>query len=232
MSKSGHTENIVELTLSLEEDIVEQEIPDGALEALAVRSGLDMSRELLLTVLAVYRKRKGLQPDLVKGCFVPWGAEATQAEEQGQPKEGEGEQMMALGGPQPAAFHELVARLAAARVENEALRQSLVPGLTIETLNRIMGEQLPYAWMSSLLVGLKEYQQKQENWTEHELAQLIWNVVNEEFRARRQAPLLRHKETKEGGGGGAATCPGTATGSGHAAGRPPAPGKLFQMQRA
>ena len=91
--------------------------------------------------------------------------------------------MMALGGPQPVAFHELVARLAAARVENEALRQSLVPGLTIETLNRIMGEQL-HAWMSSLLVGLKEYQKKHENWTEHELVQLMWNVVNEEFRVR------------------------------------------------
>ena len=79
-----------------------------------------------------------------------------------------------------------MARLAAAKVKNEALRQSLVPGLTIETLNRIMGEQLPYARMSSLLVGLKEYQQKQENWTEHKLAPLIWNVVNEEFRACRQ----------------------------------------------
>ena len=83
MSKSGHTENIVELTLSLEKDIAEQEIPDGALEALVVRSGLDMSREDLLTALVVYRKRKGLRPDLVKGCFVMWGAEAKQAEEKG-----------------------------------------------------------------------------------------------------------------------------------------------------
>ena len=48
--------------------------------------------------------------------------------------------MILLGGLQQAAFHELVARLAAARVENEALRQSLLPGLTIESLNRIMGE--------------------------------------------------------------------------------------------
>ena len=98
MSKSGHIENIAELTLSLEEDTAKQEILDGALEALAVRSGLDMSREDLLTALLVYRKRKGQQPDLVKGCFASWGAEAKQAEEKGQPKEGEGEQMMALGG--------------------------------------------------------------------------------------------------------------------------------------
>ena len=76
MSKSGHTKNIAELTLSLEEDTAEQEIPDGTLEALAVRSGLDISREDLLTALAVYGKRKGLQPDLVEECFVPWGAGA------------------------------------------------------------------------------------------------------------------------------------------------------------
>jgi hypothetical protein len=31
MGKSGHTENIAEMTLSLEEDIAEQGIPDGAL---------------------------------------------------------------------------------------------------------------------------------------------------------------------------------------------------------
>ena len=158
MSKSRHTKNVADLKLGPKEDIAEQEIPEGALEALAVRSRLDMSGEDLLTALAVYRKRKGLQPDLVKGCSIPRGAEVKQAEEQGQPKEGDGEKMMVLEGPQPAAFHELVARLAAARVENEALRQSLVPGLTIKTVNRIMGEQLPYAWMSSLLVGLKEYQ--------------------------------------------------------------------------
>ena len=94
-----------------------------------------------------------------------------------------------------------------------------------------MGEQLPYAWVSSLLVGLKEYQQKQENWTEHELAQLIWNVVNEEFRAQRQG---RNSSAPQGnrGGGGAATCPGTVTCLGYAAGCPPAAGKLFQMRRA
>ena len=230
MSKSGHTENIAELTLSLAEDIAEQEIPDGALEALAVRSGLDMSREDLLTALAVYRKRKGLQPDLVNGCFIKWGAETTQAEEKGQPKDGEADQMMALGGPQPAAFHELGARLAAARVNNEALRQSLVPGLTIETLDCIMGEQLPYARMSNLLVGLKEYQQKHENWTEHELAQLIWNVLSEEFRAQRHG---RNSSAPQGnqGGGGETNDSGTATGSRDAAGRPPTPWKLFQVRR-
>ena len=206
MSKSGHTKNVAQLTLHLEDDIAEQEIPEGALEALAVGSWLDMSREDLLTTLAVYRKRKGLQPDLVKGCFFLCGAEVKQAEEQRQPKEGDGEKMMALAGPQPAAIHELVAGMSASWVENEALRQSLVPGLTIQTLNRIMGEQLPYTGISSLLVGLKEYQPKQKNWIEHELAQLIWNVVNEEFQARRRhIPSAPQGNQGRGGGGGSSS---------------------------
>ena len=116
-----------------------------------------MSREDMLTALAVNRKRKGLQPELGKGCFIPWGVGVKQGAEKGPANQGDRDKMMALAGPQPAAFHELLARLAAARVKNEALRQSLVLGLTIERLNRIMGEQLPYVWMSSLLVGLKEY---------------------------------------------------------------------------
>ena len=59
---------------------------------------------------------------MVKGCFIPWGVEAGQAEEQGQPKEGARDKVIALGRPPRAAFHELVARLAAARVENKALK--------------------------------------------------------------------------------------------------------------
>ena len=123
MGKSGHTENIAEMTLSLEEDITEQEIPYGALEALALRSGLDLSKEDLLTAVVVQRKRKGLQPHLVKGCFVQWKAENNQAAEAEQAKEADTNNAVDMSGQQPAAFHDLVATLAAAEVENEAPRQ-------------------------------------------------------------------------------------------------------------
>ena len=149
MGKSGHTENI-EMTLSLEEDIAEQEILDGALEALAARLGLDPSKEDLFIALAVYRKRKRLQPDLVKGYFVQWRSANNQTAEVEQAKEVDINNAVGLSGHLPAAFHEFVARLAATRVENEVLGQSLVPGWTMDSLNGIMGEQLLYAWMSSM----------------------------------------------------------------------------------
>ena len=98
MRKSGHTENIAGMTLSLEEDTIEHDIPDGAVEALAVRAGLDLSKEDLLTALAVYKKRKGLQPDLVKGCFVPWKAENKPAAEAGQRNEADADKAVGLGG--------------------------------------------------------------------------------------------------------------------------------------
>ena len=65
-----------------------------------------------------------------------------------------------LGVPgQNEAFHDLVARLAAAKVENEVLRRSLTPALT-QGMGRIMMEQITYAWMGSVLAGIKEYREK------------------------------------------------------------------------
>ena len=61
--------------------------------ALAFRLGLDLSKEELLTALAVYRKRKGLQPDLIKGCFIPWAAENKGAAVPLKPKADESKQV-------------------------------------------------------------------------------------------------------------------------------------------
>ena len=44
-------------------------------------SGVDLSKEDLLRALAVYRKWKGLQANLVKGCFVQWRADNNQTAE-------------------------------------------------------------------------------------------------------------------------------------------------------
>ena len=74
----------------------------------------------------------------------------------------------------------------AAKVENETLRQILVPTLGEDTLNKLMGEHMPYSWMTSLLAGLKSYSSKALAWATEELAQLIWTVVDEELRVRRQ----------------------------------------------
>ena len=84
------------------------------------------------------------------------------------------------------AFNELVARLAAAKFENEVLRHSLIPQLGTDTLGRTMAEFIPYAWMGTLVTSLKAYSDADTNWTAHPLSQAIWQVVNEEIRAKRQ----------------------------------------------
>ena len=110
------------------------------------------------------------------------------------------------------SFHELVARLAAAQVENKSLRKIMVPQLNEEALNKLLGEQLLYVWMGSLLTGLKAYKDKNFRDPEEELAPLIGNVVTEEIRAKRQGmksvnPNF-HPNKRGGGGSFKGGCPG------------------------
>ena len=110
------------------------------------------------------------------------------------------------------AFNELVARLAAAKVENEVLRQSLIPPLGTDSLGRLMTEQVLYAWMGILVASLKEFSDKDPEWASHPMAQSMWQVINEEIRAQRQgrnsAPQAsatgpqQHGQLVIGGGGG------------------------------
>ena len=88
------------------------------------------------------------------------------------------------------AFTEVVARLVAAKLENEFLRQSLIPPLTPEYLGRIMTEQIPYVWMTACLATLKGFNDTSPDWASHPLPTLMWQVVNEELRARRQGRQL------------------------------------------
>ena len=120
-----------------------------------------------------------------------------------------------------AAFHELVARLAAARVENDALRKILVPQLHEEALNKLLGEHLPYAWMGSLLTGLKSYKEKNEQWFTEELAILIWNTVNEELRAKRQGMKSTNPQNQPQGMQMVPHQPGGAMGGGYTFAHPP-----------
>ena len=54
-------EQIMEWTIQLEEDLVEQEVPEGAVGALCTRAGLQhLDKQQALAALAVYRERKQL----------------------------------------------------------------------------------------------------------------------------------------------------------------------------
>ena len=177
-------------------------MPEGALGALCMRAGLQhLEKNQALAALAVYKERKQLQLDFINGTFIPWRRDKKDKIPQHEAGGGGGQQdvkdtMQTNTGM--AAFHELVARLAAAKVENETLRQILVPTLGEDTLNKLMGEHMPYSWMTILLAGLKSYSNKAPSWATEELAQPIWTVVNEELRARRQGRLSGQQPSPQG----------------------------------
>ena len=157
------------------------DVQEEAVLALAARAGFKADQQQVTEALAVYRERRRLQPDFVKGIFVPF----TKGEQGNLVAHGtEGQPLLQMG--PNIAFNKLVAALAAAKFENEVLRQSLIPQLGADTLGRTMAEFIPYAWMGTLLMSLKAYSDADTNWTAHPLAQAIWQVVNEEIRATRQ----------------------------------------------
>ena len=54
--------------------------------------------------------------------------------------------------------------------KNERLRSAALPDRTDPELEELLGESLPYPWMQSLVVGLKDYAQTETQWASHPLA--------------------------------------------------------------
>ena len=120
--------------------------------------------------------KRDLRPDFVKGIFVSHTEQ--QAIPQDVPREGMPQDIM-----NAKAFHQMVAKVAQAQMVNQIPRMSLVPALSHDALNTVMIEPLPYAWMATLL---KLFGSDCESWAEHPMATLVWQVVNEELRSKRQ----------------------------------------------
>ena len=74
MTNEKLREQTAEWTISLMEAMVEDEVPEGAVPALVLRAGMAMEKDEAITALAVYRERRGLRPDFVRGMFVPCAA--------------------------------------------------------------------------------------------------------------------------------------------------------------
>ena len=74
MTNAKLREQAAEWTMSLMEDMVEDEVREGAVPALVLRAGMDMEKEQAFPALAVYRERRGLRPDFVRGMLVPCAA--------------------------------------------------------------------------------------------------------------------------------------------------------------
>ena len=76
------------------------------------------------------------------------------------------------------AFYGLVAGLATAKVNNRTLRMSLIPTLVTDNVTRTLAEQLPYAWMTTVVIArkLKAFSFSNDKCNEHNLARFIWSV--------------------------------------------------------
>ena len=49
---------------------------------------------------------------------------------------------------------ELMGMLTQTKLENERLKEALIPELTVAELEKLLKENLPYAWMNTLAVAL------------------------------------------------------------------------------
>ena len=68
--KSAHFEQqLDEWELGFLEALTEQEVPDGAVAAMATRAGLALSTEEATRAMAAYKGRRHLQPDFIAGVF-------------------------------------------------------------------------------------------------------------------------------------------------------------------
>ena len=99
-------------------------------------------------------------------------------------------------------MREIVAMLAAAKLENQRLQESMVPELTLAAVDALLREHLPYSWMASLVAALRQRAAADTSgqWSKDLLAVSIWRVVNEESR-RRKMGLLSAQPATHGGPG-------------------------------
>ena len=67
-------------------------------------------------------------------------------------------------------------------------------------LERRRGKSLPYGWMQSLVVSVKEYNCMEPNRGNHALSKSIWTIVHEELRNKRQGRSSAMPFKTSGGG--------------------------------
>ena len=174
-----------EWQLEQEEFHVDQGIGDDQLKLFAENAGINhLEKMILVQALRAYEIRKGPWVNVAGQCFMPVTDVTASSVAQKTP---------GLGGAQgqnitftPEKISKLVQLLATTKLENERLRSAALPDRTNAELEKLLRESLPYAWMQSLAVALREYSRMDPNWASHLLAQSIWIVVHEELRNKRR----------------------------------------------
>ena len=160
---------------------MDQGIGDDQLKLLAENAGINhLEKATLLQALRAYEIKTGLRVNVADQCFIPVLDVA--APPTPSPALGPGEAQNRNSSFTP----EKISELAATKLENERLRSAALPDRTNAELEKLLAENLLYAWMQSRAVALREYSRMDPNWASHPLAQSIWTVVHEDLRNKRQ----------------------------------------------
>ena len=175
-SRSTYASELDKWEVDMEEYLMEAEATQEQLAMFAAAAGMDMDHTTTVRAMGAYAARKHLRLDFqelrFKG-FPPTGA----------PTQAEGDITSDQG-----RMREIVALLSAQKLEVEHMRQSMIPPLTTNAIDRFLTEALPYAWMTSLGAALKEIAMEDPSgaWAKQPLPATVWRVLNEELRAKRQ----------------------------------------------
>ena len=169
-----------------EEYLVEMGVDDDDLKRFAGVAGVEhLDRGELLTVMRVYEVRKSLHANVNGQHFISLMEEAQTnllvPEQRDQPE------VPVLGAALSREdVAELVQPLVATKLGNERLRSTALLDRSNSEPEKLLGESLPYVWMQSLVVGLKDYALLETHRASHPLAKSMWAVVHKELRNKRQ----------------------------------------------
>ena len=83
---------------------------------------------------------------------------------------------------------DLVRQLQAARIENDRMRQAIIPPINLQEVTILLNENLPYVWQQSLVSALRvEIEAHPEiDFNNNMLIATVWRTIHEEIRNRRQ----------------------------------------------
>jgi hypothetical protein len=180
-----YTPKLVEAGIEFEERLAEADFKFDKLRSLAVEVSVELTSTSLHQAFGMYLVRKRLFPDVPQGMFVlpPWLQASAHLDVKDSVAGG-----IPMGSAQAIGLEQrvsdLTAMLQASNLEAERLRRDAVPPLTMKEFDKLVGQPLPYVWMSTLAGSLRRL--GPGGWQGNELAQVVWGILVEEVRAKRQ----------------------------------------------
>jgi hypothetical protein len=173
--------------LDFHEEITDCGVTNEVLLSFASHAGfMDVDVADVLSMLAAYRARRGLSPDFGQLCFQVVPA---------APRAGGPGGSISSDLPNAVESHawtaqDILALLQQAQSVAVNNRQDLTPPLDTHQVAALGGQQVPYRWMSSMILAFQELA-KQEGvegavppWRNDPFVLAIWRLLHEELRVR------------------------------------------------